>query len=132
MSNLFTQDAIQDPYNVQHLHNLSDSGNFYHSGGQFYLDTHEAYNNPSVAKVTAIQNGNPTHGQPNFKRRQTDLHAKLPQMPYTPATIYPDETIRDRNIRSQAYIDEFEPSPSCFKNADHSQPGACVGTINQQ
>ena len=50
---------------------------------------------------------------------------------YTATTEYPGETVRDRNIRSRAYLDGFEAALICFKNAGLSQPRACVGSAVQ-
>ena len=49
----------------------------------------------------------------------------------TATTKYPGETVRNRNIRSLAYLDGFEAALICFKNAGLSQPRACVGSAVQ-
>ena len=51
---------------------------------------------------------------------------------YTIPTEYPGETVRDRNIRSRAYLDGFEAALICFKNAGLSQPRACAGSVVQR
>ena len=50
---------------------------------------------------------------------------------YTATTEYPGETVRDRNIRSRAYLDGFEAALICFKNAGLTQPRPCVGSAVQ-
>ena len=50
----------------------------------------------------------------------------------TAKTENPGETVRDRNIRSRAYLDGFEAALICFKNAGQSQPRACVGPVEQR
>ena len=41
---------------------------------------------------------------------------------YVAWSEYPDETIRDRNVRSRAFVDGFGAALICFKNAG-SSPG---------
>ena len=51
---------------------------------------------------------------------------------YATATEFPGKTVRDRNIRSRAYLNGFEAALICFKNAGLSQPRACVGPVEQR
>ena len=51
---------------------------------------------------------------------------------YIQCTEYPDETIRDRNVRCRAFTDGFEAALICFKNAGLSQPRTCVRPEEQQ
>ena len=51
---------------------------------------------------------------------------------YLLATAYEAETVRDRNVRSRAFIDGFEAALFTFKNAGLSQPRTCVGSGEQQ
>ena len=46
---------------------------------------------------------------------------------YLLATAYDAELVRDRNVRSRAFIDRFEAALFTFKNAGLSQPRSCVG-----
>ena len=46
---------------------------------------------------------------------------------YLLTTAYDSETVRDRNVRSRAFIDGFEAALFTFKNAGLSQPRSCVG-----
>ena len=46
---------------------------------------------------------------------------------YLLTTAYDSETVRDRNVRSRAFIDGFEEALFTFKNAGLSQPKSCVG-----
>ena len=50
---------------------------------------------------------------------------------YFLATAYDAETVRDRNVRSGAFIDGFEAALFTFKNAGLSQPRNCVGPVVQ-
>ena len=47
-------------------------------------------------------------------------------------TAYDAETVRDRNVRSQTFIDVFEAALFVFKNARLSQPKSCVVPVVQQ
>ena len=51
---------------------------------------------------------------------------------YKAVTENPGETVRDRNIRSRAYLDGFGAALICFKNAGLSQHRACVGSEVQR
>ena len=46
---------------------------------------------------------------------------------YLLATAYEAETVRDRNVRSRAFIDGFEAALFTFKNAGLLQPSTCMG-----
>ena len=46
---------------------------------------------------------------------------------YLLATAYEAETVRDRNVRSRAFIDGFEAALFTFKSAGLSQPSTCMG-----
>ena len=48
------------------------------------------------------------------------------------ATAYYAETVRDRNVRSRAFIDGFEAALFTFKNAGLSQPRSCVEPVVQR
>ena len=47
---------------------------------------------------------------------------------YLGATVYDGETVRDRGVRSRAFIDGFEAALFIFKNAGLSQPQRCDGS----
>ena len=47
---------------------------------------------------------------------------------YLGATAYSEETVRDRGVRSRAFIDGFEAALFLFKSAGLSQPDSCAGT----
>ena len=47
---------------------------------------------------------------------------------YLGATAYDGETVRDRGVRSRAFIDGFEAALFIFKNAGLSQPQRCDGS----
>ena len=47
------------------------------------------------------------------------------------ATSYDAKTVRDRNVRSRAFIDGFEAALFTFKNTGLSQPRSCVGPSEQ-
>ena len=51
---------------------------------------------------------------------------------YLLTTAYDSETVRDRNVKSRAFIDGFEAALFTFKNAGLSQPRSCVGPGVQQ
>ena len=51
---------------------------------------------------------------------------------YLLTAAYDDETVRDRNVRSQAFIDGFEAALFAFKNAGLSQPRSCVAPVAQR
>ena len=51
---------------------------------------------------------------------------------YLLARAYDAETVRDRNVWSRAFIDEFENALFVFKNAGLSQPRICVGDVAHQ
>ena len=51
---------------------------------------------------------------------------------YLLATAYDGETVRDRNMRSRAFIDGFEAALFAFKNAGLSQPRSCVRAVSHQ
>ena len=44
---------------------------------------------------------------------------------YVAWSEYPEETIRDRNVRSRAFVDGFGAALICFKNAGLSQAYPC-------
>ena len=46
---------------------------------------------------------------------------------YLGATAYNEETVRDRGVRSRAFIDGFEAALFIFKNAGLSRPQRCDG-----
>ena len=48
------------------------------------------------------------------------------------ATAYDTETVRDRGVRSRAFIDGFEAALFSFKSAGLSQPLSCAGAVGQQ
>ena len=137
--------------NIQHPSNLDNSGYYYNSAGQQYLDPQGVHNNPGVAEIYPTQAYSSMQEQPTHRRVQLNP----PVMPhvqenchwcgktydevaldalaaYTIATEYPGETVRDRNIRSRAYLDGFEAALICFKNAGLSQPRACAGPVEQR
>ena len=51
---------------------------------------------------------------------------------YLAATAYEGETVRDRGVRSRAFIDGFKLALFCFKSAGLSQPYYCAGPVVQQ
>ena len=51
---------------------------------------------------------------------------------YLTATTYDGETVRDRGVRSRAFIDGFEAALFIFKRAGLSQPVSCSGSGVQQ
>ena len=51
---------------------------------------------------------------------------------YLMATAYDTETVRDRGVRSRAFIDGFEAALFSFKSAGLSQPHSCAGAVGQQ
>ena len=51
---------------------------------------------------------------------------------YLVATEYENETIKERAIRSRAFIHGFEASLFLFKNAGLSHPARCDGSVVQQ
>ena len=151
MSSLIGREAIPFQHagitNIQHPGNLDNSGYYYNSAGQLYLDPEGTHNNPGVAEIYPTRAYSSMQEQPTHRRMQLNP----PVMPhvqgnchwcgktydevaldalaaYTIATEYPGETVRDRNIRSRAYLDGFEAALICFKNAGLSQPRACAGS----
>ena len=50
---------------------------------------------------------------------------------YLVATAYDAETVRDRGVRSRAFIDGFEAALFSFKGAGLSQPQGCSGPVVQ-
>ena len=48
------------------------------------------------------------------------------------ATAYDAETVRDRNVRSLAFIDGFEAALFAFQNAGLSQHRSCLGAVAHQ
>ena len=48
------------------------------------------------------------------------------------ATAYDGETVRDRGVRSRAFIDGFEAALFIFKRAGLFQPYSCTGPVVQQ
>ena len=48
------------------------------------------------------------------------------------ATAYDGETVRDRNVRSRAFINGFEAALFSFKGAGLSQPHGCSGPVVQE
>ena len=116
-----------------------------------YLDTQGTHSNLETTNVGPVHGDSASQQQRNLPRRQLNP----PVMPHvqgnchwcdrtydevaldalaasTTATEYPGETVRDRNIRSRAYLDKFEAALICFKNAGLSQPRACVGPVEQR
>ena len=151
MPNLIRREAIPSQHtgitNMQHTGNLGNSGYYYNSTGQLYLDPQGTHNNPGVPEIYPTQAYSSMQEQPTHRRMQLNP----PVMPhvqgnchwcgktsdevaldalaaYTIATEYPVETVRDRNIRSPAYLDGFEAALICFKKAGQSQPRACAGS----
>ena len=151
MSSLIGREAI--PFqqagitSIHHPGNLDNSGYYYNSAGQLYLDSQCTHNNPGVAEIYPTRAYSGIQEQPTHRR----MHLNPPVMPhvqgnchwcgktydqvvldalaaYTIATEYPGETVRDRNIRSRAYLDGFEAALICFKNVGLSQPRACAGS----
>jgi len=51
---------------------------------------------------------------------------------YVGTTEYPEETIKDRNVRSRAFIDGFEAAVFTLKNAGLSRSYVCDGSVVQQ
>ena len=51
---------------------------------------------------------------------------------YLVATTYDGETVRDRGLRSRAFIDGFEAALFSFKGAGLSQPHGCSGPVVQE
>ena len=51
---------------------------------------------------------------------------------YLVATAYDGETVRDRGVRSRAFIDGFEAPLFSFKGAGLSQPHGCSGPVVQE
>ena len=51
---------------------------------------------------------------------------------YLAATAYDGETVRDRGVRSRAFIDGFEAALFIFKRAGLFQPYSCTGPVVQQ
>ena len=51
---------------------------------------------------------------------------------YLAVTAYDDETVRDRGVRSRAFIDGFEAALFIFKRAGLFQPYSCPGPVMQQ
>ena len=51
---------------------------------------------------------------------------------YLVATAYDGETVRDRGVRSRAFIDGFEAALFSFKGAGLSQPHGCSGPVVQE
>ena len=51
---------------------------------------------------------------------------------YLVATAYDGETVRDRGVRSRAFIDGFEAALFSFKCAGLSQPHGCSGPVVQE
>ena len=123
---------------------------YYIANGQLYLDTQGTHSNMEMTDVGPARGDNATQQQRNPLRRQLNPPV-LPHVQgncfwcgrtydevaldalaaYTAATEYPDETVRDRNIKSRAHLDGFEAALICFKNAGLSQPRACVGSAVQ-
>ena len=151
MPNLIGREVIPSQHtgitNMQHPGNLGNSGYYYNSAGQLYLDPQGTHNNPGVPAIYPTQAYGSMQEQPTHRRMQLNP----PVMPhvqgnshwcgktydevaldalaaYTIATEYPGETVRDRNIRSRAYLDGFEAALICFKSAGLSQPRACAGS----
>ena len=124
---------------------------YYNANGQLYLDTQGTYSNIDTTDVGPARGDNTTQQQRNPLRRQLnplvmphvqgnchwcsrtyDEVALDALAANTAATEYPGETVRDRNIRSRAYLDGFEAALICFKNAGLSQPRAGVGSVVQR
>ena len=60
-----------------------------------------------------------------------DLNALETLGRYLIATSYDTETVRDRGVRSRAFIDGFEAALFSFKGAGLSQPQSCSGPVVQ-
>ena len=153
LPNLNAQEMVQIPYdpNAEILQS-SGPGNvayYYNAEGQLYLDTQGSHSNLETTSVCPLLGDNAIQQQGILPRRQFNP----PVMPhvqgnchrcgrtydevaldalaaYTAVTEYPGETVLDRNIRSRAYLDGFEATLICFKNAGLSQPRA--GTVEQR
>ena len=155
LPNLATQGVGQYPYDINAVipppNEFSKSAYYYNANGQLYLDAQGIHSNLVAATGNSARNDNAAQQHRNPSRRQLNP----PVMPhvqgnchwcgrtydevaldalaaYTTATEYPGETVRDRNIRSRAYLDGFEAALICFKNAGLSQPRACVGSVVQR
>ena len=145
---------IQPPYN-QSTEILQRDGPvnvayYFNANGQLYLDTRGTHSNMETTDVGPARSDNNAQHQRNLLRRQLnppvmphvqgnchwcgrtyDEVALVALAAYTATTEYPGETVRDRNIRSRAYLDGFEAALVCFKNAGLSQPRACFGSAVQ-
>ena len=155
LPNSATQNIMQLPYspNTEILQSdgLINVAYYYNANGQLYLDTQGTHSNMEITDVGLARGDNATQEQRNPLRRQLNppvmLHVQgnchwcgrnydevaLDALAdYTAANEYPGETVRDRNIRSRAYLDGFEAALICFKNAGLSQPRACVGPVEQR
>ena len=155
LPNPATLDIAQIPFNLN-TETLQPNGPgnvayYYNAERQLYLDTQGTHSILETANVGPVHGDNTSQQQRNPKRRQLNP----PVMPhvqgnchwcgrtydevaldalaaFTTATEYPGETVRDRNIRSRAYLDGFEAALICFKNAGLSQSRACVGPVEQR
>ena len=149
------QNVIQPSYNpsteILHPDGQVNVAYYYNANGQLYLDTQGTHSNIETTDVGPARNDNSAQQQRNPLRRQLnppvlshvqgnchwcgrtyDEVALDALAAYTATTEYPGETVRDRNIRSRAYLDGFEAALICFKNAGLSQPRACVGPVEQR
>ena len=140
LPNLAAQNMRQPPYNPS-TEILQPDGPvniaYYHNAnGQLYLDTQGTHSNMETTDVGPARSGNNAQQQRNPLRRQLNPLV-MPHVQgnchwcgmtygevvldalaaYTATTEYPGETMRDRNIRSRAYLDGFEAALICFKNA---------------
>ena len=146
-------DAIPNDTNhgILQPHELPNVAYYYNTDDQLYMDTQGTHSNLEVTDVGAARSDDATQKQRNPLRRQLNplvmLHVQgnchwcgrsydevaLDALAaYTAATEYSGETVRERNIRSRAYLDGFEAALICFKNAGLSQPRACVGSAVQR
>ena len=126
---------------IQHPDNISSVGFYNNSAGQLYLDLQGVHGYPSVAG-TYSSSAHPvfrrTHLNPpvmlhvqwncHWCENTYDEVALDALAAYIVASEFPGETVRDRNIRSRAYLDGFEAALICFKNACLSQSRACVAS----
>ena len=154
LPSLAAQNMIQPPHNpsteiLQHDGPVNVAY-YYNANGQLYLDTQGTHSNMETADVGPARSDNNAQQQRNPLRRQLNP----PVMPhvqenchwcgrtydevaldalaaYTAKTENPGETVRDRNIRSRAYLDGFKAALICFKNTGLSQPSARVGSAVQ-
>ena len=121
---------MQYPYDTNpgmlQSNELPNVAYYYNAKGQLYLHTQCTHSNLEVTDVGAARSDDATQQQRNLLRRQLNPPV-LPHVQrnchwcgrsydevaldalaaYTAATEYPGETVRDRKIRSRAYLDGF-------------------------